>query len=123
MRKYRNTIFYVVLVGTLLGVMYWMIHLGAQLEAPELLRGEKTSQGAWKDFTSTLFHSLQHPLAILLAQIVTIIIAARIMGWICIKIKQPVVIGEMLAGIILGPSLLGLIFRIFAYTFSCRIAQ
>ncbi|WP_341831906.1 cation:proton antiporter [Sphingobacterium thalpophilum] len=116
MRKYRNTIFYVVLVGTLLGVMYWMIHLGAQLEAPELLRGEKTSQGAWKDFTSTLFNSLQHPLAILLAQIVTIIIAARIMGWICIKIKQPVVIGEMLAGIILGPSLLGLYFPEFSHT-------
>jgi len=116
MRKYRNTIFYVVLVGTLLGVMYWMIHLGAQLEAPELLRGEKTSQGAWKDFTSTLFHSLQHPLAILLAQIVTIIIAARTMGWICIKIKQPVVIGEMLAGIILGPSLLGLYFPEFSHT-------
>lgn len=116
MRKYKNTIFYVVLVGTLLGVMYWVIHLGAQLEAPELLRGEKTSQGAWKDFTSTLFHSLQHPLAILLAQIVTIIIAARIMGWICIKIKQPVVIGEMLAGIILGPSLLGLYFPEFSHT-------
>ncbi|WP_333574848.1 cation:proton antiporter [Sphingobacterium sp.] len=116
MRKYRNTIFYVILVGTLLAVMYWVIHLGALLEAPELLRGEKTSQGAWKDFTSTLFHSLQHPLAILLAQIVTIIIAARIMGWICIKIKQPVVIGEMLAGIILGPSLLGLYFPEFSHT-------
>ncbi|WON93150.1 cation:proton antiporter [Sphingobacterium sp. UGAL515B_05] len=116
MRKYRNTIFYVILVGTLLAVMYCVIHLGALLEAPELLRGEKTSQGAWKDFTSTLFHSLQHPLAILLAQIVTIIIAARIMGWICIKIKQPVVIGEMLAGIILGPSLLGLYFPEFSHT-------
>ena len=116
MRKYRNTIFYVILVGTLLAVMYWVIHLGALLEAPELLRGEKASQGAWKDFTSTLFHSLQHPLAILLAQIVTIIIAARIMGWICIKIKQPVVIGEMLAGIILGPSLLGLYFPEFSHT-------
>lgn len=116
MRKYRNTIFYVVLVGTLLGVMYWVIHLGTQLEAPELLRGEKTSQGAWNDFTSTLIHSLQHPLAILLAQIVTIIVAARIMGWICIKIKQPVVIGEMLAGIILGPSLLGLHFPEFSHT-------
>ncbi|HAF35746.1 MAG TPA: cation/H(+) antiporter, partial [Sphingobacterium sp.] len=82
--------------------MYWVIHLGTQLEAPELLRGQKTSQGAWNDFTSTLFHRLQHPLAILLAQIVTIIIAARIMGWISIKIKQLVVIGELPAGSILG---------------------
>ena len=110
MRKYRNTIFYVVLIGTLLAVMYWVIRMGTQLESPELLRGEKTNNGAWKDFITTLCDSLQHPLAILLAQIVTIIIAARIMGWICIKIKQPVVIGEMLAGIILGPSLLGIYF-------------
>lgn len=116
MRKYRNTIFYVVLIGTLLAVMYWVIHLGTQLQAPELIGGEKTSKGAWQDFTSTLLHSFKHPLAILLAQIVTIIIAARIMGWICIKIKQPVVIGEMLAGIILGPSLLGLYFPEFSHT-------
>lgn len=116
MRKYKNTIFYVVLIGSLLAVMYWVIHLGTQLQAPELLRGEKNSKGAWQDFIDTLIHSIQHPLAILLAQIVTIIIAARIMGWICIKIKQPVVIGEMLAGIILGPSLLGLYFPEFSHT-------
>jgi Kef-type K+ transport system membrane component KefB len=116
MRKYKNTIFYVVLIGSLLAVMYWVIHLGTQLQAPELLRGEKNSKGAWQDFIDTLIHSLQHPLAILLAQIVTIIIAARIMGWVCIKIKQPVVIGEMLAGIILGPSLLGLYFPEFSHT-------
>ncbi|WP_367209687.1 cation:proton antiporter [Sphingobacterium sp. R2] len=115
MRKYRNTIFYVVLIGTLLAVMYWVIRMGTQLESPELLRREKTNNGAWKDFITTLCDSLQHPLAILLAQIVTIIIAARIMGWICIKIKQPVVIGEMLAGIILGPSLLGIYFPAFSH--------
>lgn len=116
MRKYKNTIFYVVLIGSLLAVMYWVIHLGTQLQVPELLRGEKNSKGAWQDFIDTLIHSLQHPLAILLAQIVTIIVAARIMGWVCIKIKQPVVIGEMLAGIILGPSLLGLYFPEFSHT-------
>ncbi len=115
MRKYRNTIFYVVLIGTLLAVMYWVIRMGTQLESPELLRGEKTNNGAWKDFITTLCDSLQHPLAILLAQIVTIITAARIMGWICIKIQQPVVIGEMLAGIILGPSLLGIYFPAFSH--------
>ncbi|WP_286859010.1 MULTISPECIES: cation:proton antiporter [Sphingobacterium] len=116
MKKYRNTIFYVTLIGTLLVVMYWVIHLGTQLQSQGLLTGEKTSQGAWVDFKTTFLHSLGHPLAILLAQIVTIIIAARVMGWICIKIKQPVVIGEMLAGIILGPSLLGLYFPEFAHT-------
>ncbi|MEP6513013.1 MAG: cation:proton antiporter [Parafilimonas sp.] len=37
----------------------------------------------------------------------TILIVARIFGEICRRYKQPVVIGEILAGIVLGPSLLG----------------
>src|SRR5436190_2216532 len=39
-----------------------------------------------------------------------ILITARIFGEICRKFKQPAVIGEILAGIMLGPSLLGSIF-------------
>ena len=37
------------------------------------------------------------PLAILLAQIVTIILVARFFGMICKKIGQPSVIGEIMA--------------------------
>lgn len=111
MKAYKNTIFYVILVGTLLAIMYGVIVLGTQLQDVQQVVQTNTVPGnAWNDFLESLHHSLKHPLAILLAQIVTIIVAARIMGWICIKIKQPVVIGEMLAGIILGPSLLGLYF-------------
>lgn len=36
-----------------------------------------------------------------------ILIASRLLGEICRKFKQPVVVGEILAGIIIGPSLLG----------------
>lgn len=110
MKNYKNTIFYVILVGSLLAVMYGVITLGTGLEQGPKVIANSEKIGAWQDFLDSLHHSLRHPLAILLAQIVTIIIAARIMGWVCIKIKQPVVIGEMLAGIILGPSLLGLHF-------------
>src|ERR1700750_981541 len=39
-----------------------------------------------------------------------ILISARILGEICRKYKQPAVIGEILAGIILGPSLFGSLF-------------
>src|ERR1041384_3648651 len=39
-----------------------------------------------------------------------ILIAARIFGEICRKFKKPAVIGEILAGIMLGPSLFGSIF-------------
>ncbi|HET6941130.1 MAG TPA: cation:proton antiporter [Sphingomicrobium sp.] len=44
-------------------------------------------------------------------QLAVIIAAARIVGWIGQKVlKQPQVVGEMIAGVVLGPSLLGLIF-------------
>src|SRR5499433_517283 len=46
-------------------------------------------------------------LKLLIAQIATILVVARIMGWLFRKIHQPSVIGEMVAGILLGPSLLG----------------
>jgi Kef-type K+ transport system membrane component KefB len=46
-------------------------------------------------------------LLILLAQIGVILALARLMGWLFRKIHQPQVIGEMVAGILLGPSLLG----------------
>src|SRR3982751_4816012 len=36
-----------------------------------------------------------------------ILISSRLLGEICRKFKQPVVVGEILAGIIIGPSLLG----------------
>jgi Kef-type K+ transport system membrane component KefB len=45
----------------------------------------------------------------LLAQIGIILIVARLVGIIFRKIHQPQVMGEMVAGILLGPSLLGLI--------------
>ncbi|MGH9853837.1 MAG: cation:proton antiporter, partial [Blastocatellia bacterium] len=44
---------------------------------------------------------------LLIAQIATILIVARLMGWLFRKLHQPRVIGEMVAGILLGPSLLG----------------
>ncbi len=48
--------------------------------------------------------------AVLLLQLAVIIIAARLFGWLFQRIRQPVVIGEMVAGILLGPSLLGYLF-------------
>jgi Kef-type K+ transport system membrane component KefB len=46
-------------------------------------------------------------LSLLLAQIVVILATARIFGFLFRKIDQPQVIGEMVAGMVLGPSLLG----------------
>jgi len=46
-------------------------------------------------------------LSILLIQIGVILVASRVVGLIFKKFHQPQVVGEMIAGIMLGPSLLG----------------
>ncbi len=45
----------------------------------------------------------------LLTQIAVILVAARGIGWLLRRLHQPQVVGEMIAGILLGPSLLGFV--------------
>ena len=45
--------------------------------------------------------------AILLLQLAVIIVVARLFGFLFQRLRQPAVIGEMVAGIVLGPSLFG----------------
>jgi Kef-type K+ transport system membrane component KefB/nucleotide-binding universal stress UspA family protein len=53
-------------------------------------------------------HTLIHdPLTRLIAQIVIVIVASRLLGIAARRIGQPMVIAEVVAGIALGPSLLG----------------
>jgi Kef-type K+ transport system membrane component KefB len=47
------------------------------------------------------------PLATLLTQIVVIVVAARLCGRLSARIGQPIVVGEIVAGLLLGPSFLG----------------
>jgi Kef-type K+ transport system membrane component KefB len=49
----------------------------------------------------------EHPILLLITQLVVIILASRVMGWLVTLIGQPRVVGEMIAGLMLGPSLLG----------------
>ncbi len=67
----------------------------------------KIKGSSWTLFVDSFTQNIGHPLAVLLLQIVTIIITARLFSWLCNKINQPVVIGEIIAGIVLGPSLIG----------------
>ena len=62
---------------------------------------------AFADFQQSVTHHRESTIGRLLLQILVILIAARLMGWLFRKIKQPAVIGEIVAGILLGPSLFG----------------
>jgi len=58
-------------------------------------------------FKLSFFHNLIEPASMLLLQIISILLVSRIFGYLFAKIGQPTVIGEILAGIVLGPSLVG----------------
>ncbi|MDR6403575.1 MULTISPECIES: cation:proton antiporter [Chryseobacterium] len=109
--KYRNLIFYVITIVFFSCLMYWFFVEGKTLEIGENIAPAKaTGSTMWENFADSFMVNLHHPLALLLAQIVTIILVAKLFGWVCVKLKQPSVIGEMIAGIVLGPSLFGLYF-------------
>ena len=114
MRKYRNIFFYFSIIGSFSILMFWIVQKGKVLEFGRNIHQTVVSLSPWKEFFNSFMNNLQHPLALLLAQIITIIIVARILGWFCQKIGQPTVIGEILAGIVLGPSLIGLFYPEFS---------
>jgi len=116
MKNYKNSIFYIVVTGGFLVLIYWILSKGKFLENGRDIVVIASKENQWTQFLTSLTHNLQHPLAILLGQIITIILVARLFGWIFRKIGQPSVIGEIVAGIALGPSLLGLYFPEFSTT-------
>src|SRR5215217_3484565 len=61
---------------------------------------------------SLLWQNFRAPVSILLTQIVVIIIVAGLFRKLFRRLGQPPVMGEMIAGIVLGPSVLGLFFPV-----------
>ncbi len=97
--------------------IYAVLERGAGLQAPQRpplhthappselpqtagTKAPSPSIGSW-------FESFQHPLPLLLLQMIVIVLAARACGAFAQRIGQTAVIGEILAGILLGPSLMG----------------
>ena len=108
MRSYKNTFFYISIIGAFSLLVFWIASRGKILEAGRTIAAPEQGGSQWEEFITAMTHNLTHPLAILLAQIVLVILVARAFGWICTKIGQPTVIGEIVAGIVLGPSLMGM---------------
>jgi Kef-type K+ transport system membrane component KefB len=110
MRNLKNALFYVGVTGGFIALMFWIVSKGKALEAGRNVIAKISSDSLFVQFLNSLVHNLKNPLAILLLQIITIIIVARFFGWIFRKIGQPSVIGEIIAGIFLGPSVVGMYF-------------
>lgn len=107
----KNLLFYVFLVGGFLALILYVIHEGKLHLEPQVdIHRPFEKANHWLLFKETLFDNITHPLAILLLQIVTILVVARLFSWLFSKVGQPSVIGEIVAGIVLGPSLVGYYF-------------
>jgi Kef-type K+ transport system membrane component KefB len=118
MRKHRNLIFYILTLVIFGGLMYYLAIKGADLEVGKVAESAGESSTSYlKPFTifkDEFSRNLHHPLAILILQVISIILAARFAGFLFNKIGQPTVIGEIVAGIVLGPSVLGYFFPEFS---------
>ena len=115
MKKFKNLIFYITTIVGFSVAIFWIIEFGKKLEIGKKINLPISHNTNWVEFKTTLINNLGHPLSILLAQILIIVLVARLFGWLFKKIGQPTVIGEILAGILLGPSLVGMYFPEFSH--------
>jgi Kef-type K+ transport system membrane component KefB len=110
----RNLVFYIVTILVFGGMMYAVTQLGLNLEDSNVTTTATHSGSAFDLFRDSLHHNLIHPLARLVLQVISIILVSRLFGFIFNKVGQPTVIGEIIAGIVLGPSVVGLFFPEFS---------
>jgi len=89
---------YLVLLLFFVAAIALIIAFGSKPHAP----AETGASPFWQNFRS--------PLSVLLIQIIVILAAAGLFSWLFRRIDQPPVMGEMIAGIVLGPSVLGFFF-------------
>lgn len=105
----RSIIFYGVLLLLFVGAIWGTIHWSSTVLGLSTNSSETSSSwtNAFEVFKESVAHHLDSPIGLLLLQILIILIVARLLGSLFRKIKQPAVIGEIVAGILLGPSLFG----------------
>lgn len=113
--KYKNIIFYVSTLVIFWSIMYFFLMQWQTLETKEILTHQTQTVPAWTNFIESMQWNLHHPLSLLLLQILVIVLVAKVFWWIFTKIKQPSVIWEMVAWIVLGPSLFWIFFPEFSW--------
>ncbi|MBX3423228.1 MAG: cation:proton antiporter [Pirellulaceae bacterium] len=98
--RFHHVLGYLLMVGVGMGIFVVIRSIG---EALAVQSTTTTLQNTDTVAAPPTAHVLPHVLGALLA----VIVLGRTFGWMLVKIGQPPVIGEMLAGIALGPSVLG----------------
>jgi K+:H+ antiporter len=109
---------YLVVVA-IAGIIFFALHLGSQLAPPRATTSAKVEMASHPApahnslfkalVTAVLVENASSALSRLILQLIVIIVVASVVGSIFTRLRQPAVVGEMVAGILLGPSLFGLL--------------
>ncbi|TAH18394.1 MAG: cation/H(+) antiporter [Cytophagales bacterium] len=118
----KSIVFYSIVVVFFFGVLLFFIREGQLLENDNPTKKVtltntdtyNTSVDLVQIFSESFHQNSHHPLATLILQIISIIVVARIFSLLMGKIGQPTVIGEIIAGIVIGKSVLGTFFPEFS---------
>ncbi len=114
----RNYLPYLVLILFFVAGVWLILAAGSRLNSvPTAVQtvsagvGETAKAGSSQTSVGrVLWENLRSPLSVLLTQIIVILVVAGLFSRLFRRIGQPPVMGEMIAGIILGPSVLGLLY-------------
>jgi len=109
MKQKTGPVFYLVTIGCTACVIAFILNAGKHLVPGSVPYPIPVSQSQGENLTEA------YPLAIFILQITLIIFVARLLGWIFRKMGQPPVMGEIIGGILLGPSLMGAFFPGFSH--------
>src|SRR5213595_1501426 len=118
----KRTAFYYFFMVTALGLgIFFILRTGNQLPAPALPLSTQSSSQITPHLTgagdysfsasveSSLWDNANDPLSRLFLQLFVVIAVSYLVGWIFTRFGQPAVVGEMMAGVLLGPSVFGLL--------------
>lgn len=109
----RHYLPYVLLLTFFVGGVWVILATGSRMHATAPAAATNHTVEAPSPLGSVnrvLTENFRNPISILLMQIVVIIVTAGLFGRLFRKMGQPPVMGEMIAGIVLGPSVLGFFF-------------
>src|SRR5437899_7673883 len=110
--KRRAALLYGSLIGGALVVLQLMLAVGRHMHAPPAAKAAAQQPGATTD---AIFWRL-------LIAVLVVIVVSRAVGGLFRRINQPQVVGEIAAGIMLGPSLLGVVWpQATNYLFSPKV--
>ncbi len=106
----RNYLPYLLLLVFFVGGIWLILATGSRLQPVGPVPTPNVPVAGPASFTGVLWENFRTPLSILLTQIIVILALAGLFRRLFRRIGQPPVMGEMIAGIVLGPSVLGLLF-------------